>query len=75
MNIRRSLTINPLIFLGVGAGLLLQLMATYLLPDWFGAVPLSLDQWLYPAGLSLLAFVIVEAIKRYKWRRVRPTEG
>lgn len=72
MNIRRSLTINPLIFLGVGAGLLLQLAAIYLLPDWFGAVPLSRDQWLYPAGLSALAFVIVEAIKWYEWGRVRP---
>jgi len=73
VNIRRSFTINPLIFLGVGAGLLLQLTAIYLIPDWLGAVPLSLDQWIYPVGLSLLAFFIVEAIKWHEWGRFRTT--
>lgn len=72
VNIQRSLTINPLIFLGVGAGLILQLTALYLVPDWFGAVPLPWDQWRYPIGMSILAFVIVEAIKCYEWRKGRP---
>lgn len=71
MNISRSFTINPLIFLGVGAGLLLQLVAIYIIPGWFGAVPLTLDQWVYPIGLSLLAFLIVETIKWFEWGRVR----
>jgi Ca2+-transporting ATPase len=74
MNIRHSFTINPLIFLGVGAGLLLQLVAIYLVPAWFGAVPLSVDQWVYPAGLSVLAFLIVEGIKWYEWGRIPPTQ-
>lgn len=73
MNLQRSLTINPLIFLGVGAGLILQLAAVYLVPDWFGAVPLSPEQWLYPVALSLMAFLIVEAIKWYEWGRIRPS--
>jgi len=73
VNIRRSITINPLIFLGVGAGLLLQLTSIYLVPGWFGAVPLSADQWVYPVGLSLLAFFIVEGIKWYEWGRYRGT--
>jgi P-type Ca2+ transporter type 2C len=69
VNIRRSLTINPLIFLGVGAGLILQLAALYLVPDWFGAVALSWNAWVYPVGLSILAFLVVEAIKWYEWGR------
>jgi P-type Ca2+ transporter type 2C len=68
VNLRRSLTINPLIFLGVGAGLLLQLAAIYLVPDWFGTVPLAWDQWLYPVALSLAAFVLVEAVKWSEWK-------
>lgn len=73
MNIRRSLTINPLIFVGVGVGLLLQLTAIYLVPGWFGAVPLSADQWVYPAGLSALAFFIVEAVKWHEISRTMTT--
>jgi Ca2+-transporting ATPase len=72
-NVRRSVTINPLIFAGVGAGLLLQLAALYLVPDWFGAVPLTPDQWVYPLGLSLIAFMIVETFKWYevcRWCRL-----
>jgi Ca2+-transporting ATPase len=75
VNARRSFAINPLIFLGVGAGLLLQLAAVYLVPDWFGAVPLTVDQWIYPAGLSVFAFFIVEAMKWYKWGKIPPVPG
>jgi Ca2+-transporting ATPase len=68
VNIRRSFTINPLIFLGIGAGLLLQLTVLYLVPDWFGAVSLSPGQWVYPVALSITAFLVVEAIKWLKYR-------
>lgn len=68
VNIRRSFSINPLIFAGVGVGMLLQLCAVYLVPGWFGALPLSPDQWLYPAVLSVAAFFLVEAIKWTSWR-------
>jgi Ca2+-transporting ATPase len=67
VNVRQSLTINPWIFFGIGAGLALQLAAVYLVPDLFGAVPLAPEQWIYPAMLSVLAFLIVEALKRAEW--------
>ncbi|MDI6875611.1 MAG: cation-transporting P-type ATPase [Methanomicrobiales archaeon] len=63
MNVRRSLTINPLIFLGVLIGLVLQLIAIYLVPGWFNAVPLAPSQWAYVALLSVIAFALVELIK------------
>jgi len=62
-DIRRSLTINPYIFIGVGAGIALQLSALYLMPDWFNVVPLSIEQWVYVAYISLFAFGIVEVRK------------
>jgi len=61
VNIRRSLTINPLIFMGVGAGFL-QLTALSFIPDWFGTVPMSGELWMYPVELALLTFCIIEAI-------------
>ncbi|RPJ54346.1 MAG: HAD family hydrolase [Methanobacteriota archaeon] len=63
MNVRRSLTINPLIFLGVFIGLALHLCAIYLVPSWFNAVPLAPEDWIYVGLLSLVAFALVEAIK------------
>ena len=71
VNIRRSFTINPLIFAGIGIGFILQLTVVYLVPGWFGIVPLSLDQWIYPVGISLLAFFVVEAVKWSQWGRYR----
>ncbi|MBF8263637.1 MAG: ATPase, P-type (transporting), superfamily, subfamily [Parachlamydiales bacterium] len=62
-NIRRSLTINPWIFCGIGAGLLLQLAALYLFPAEFSAVPLGAKDWLYPIAAFFFAFFFVEARK------------
>ena len=62
-NIRRSFLINPYIFVGAGIGFTLQLMALYLVPGWFGVVPLPIDKWIYPIALSALAFIIVEIRK------------
>jgi Ca2+-transporting ATPase len=62
-NIRRSLTINPFIFLGAGIGLGLQLFAIYVVPDWFNMVPLTANDWIYPLGLVVLAFIVIEVRK------------
>jgi Ca2+-transporting ATPase len=62
-DIRKSLTINPYIFYGIGAGIVLQLIALYVVPGIFGIVPLAPEHWGYVALLSLAAFAIVEAIK------------
>ncbi|PKG33937.1 cation-transporting P-type ATPase [Methanoregula sp.] len=62
-NIRRSLTINPYIFVGIGLGIVLQLVAIYLVPGLFGIVPLALEHWGFVIGMSLVPFAVVEAIK------------
>lgn len=67
LNIRRSILINPYIFLGIGAGLLLQLTAIYIIPGIFGVVPLALEHWVYVLALSLAGFLIVEAIKWWEY--------
>jgi len=63
---KRSLRINPYIFIGAGAGLALQLMAIYAVPSWFGCVPLELSHWLVVGLVSLVAFSLVESMKWFK---------
>ena len=62
-NIKRSLTINPYIFIGIGAGLALQMIAVYLVPDWFHAMPLPIKGWGYVLAASIAGFIAVEARK------------
>jgi Ca2+-transporting ATPase len=62
-DIRRSATINPYIFLGIGAGICLQLVAIYVIPGVFGVVPLAPWHWVHVIALSLAAFLIIEAVK------------
>ncbi len=63
LDIRKSLTINPYMFLGVGIGFLLQLLATYVFPEWLHMVPLSLNDWLIILGIGVGFFLIVEVKK------------
>jgi Ca2+-transporting ATPase len=70
-NIRRSLTINPYIFLGAGIGLLLQLFAIYVVPEWFSMVPLTAEQWIYPLGLVVLAFFVIELRKIIEYYTIK----
>ena len=62
-DIKKSLTINPYIFLGVGIGVVLQLSVIYLMPGLFNVVPLALEHWVYVLFVALFAFGIVEARK------------
>jgi Ca2+-transporting ATPase len=71
-DIRKSLTINPYIFYGIGAGIILQLIAIYAFPWIFGVVPLAFEHWGYVALLSIAAFAIVEAIKWLEYRGSHP---
>lgn len=71
-DIRRSITINRYVFLGIGAGALLQLIAIYVIPGVFGIVPLALHHWGYVIALSLVAFFVVEAIKWLEFRGSHP---
>lgn len=72
LDIRRSISINPYIFIGVFGGLMLQLMAIYLIPGVFGVVPLTLEHWGYVIALSFAAFFLVETIKWLEYRRPHP---
>ncbi|RIB35422.1 MAG: cation transporter [Candidatus Nanoclepta minutus] len=63
-NVKKSLTINPYIFLGILASMVLQLIALYLVPDWFKTVPLPIEGWLYVLLVSLICFFAVEI---WKW--------
>lgn len=62
-NIKRSFTINPYIFLGIGVGLILQYIVIYITPSLFRLSPIGINQWKYPAAVFLAAFGIVELRK------------
>ncbi|PIS03237.1 MAG: cation transporter [Chlamydiae bacterium CG10_big_fil_rev_8_21_14_0_10_42_34] len=62
-NIRSSFTINPLILVGFAVGVSLQCIAIYLLPRIFHTVPLTIEQWIFPAICFLIAFFAVELRK------------
>jgi len=63
VNIRRSFSINPYIFAGAAVGLILQLIAIYALPGWFGTAPLGLEHWLYILVACGVMFALVEVRK------------
>jgi len=70
LNIRRSISMNPYLFYGIGLGFVLQMFVIYGIPGVFGVVPLAPEHWLYVISLSLAAFLLVETIKwiEYKGR-------
>jgi Ca2+-transporting ATPase len=73
LDIRRSISINPYIFYGIGVGIVLQLTAIYVIPGVFGIVPLAPEHWRYVITLSLAAFFVVEVIKWLEYRGSHPT--
>jgi Ca2+-transporting ATPase len=56
-----------------GAGLLLQLTALYLLPDWFHVTPLGAEHWGYVLLSASMGFVLIELRKwaEFFWTRRR----
>ncbi len=62
-NIKKALSINPYIFLGIGFGVILQLIAIYVVPYFFHSVPIGLNEWKYPLFTSFCAFFVVEIRK------------
>jgi len=68
-NIRRSFSINPLIFAGVAGGIVLQMGAIYVFPKHLKAAPLDAAHWVYPITAFVFAFFLVEARKWIEhWR-------
>jgi Ca2+-transporting ATPase len=68
LDIRKSISINPYIFLGIGLGVVLQLIAVYVIPDIFGVVPLAIEHWAYVIAIAIAAFLVVEAIKWLEYK-------
>jgi Ca2+-transporting ATPase len=62
-NIKKSFTINPYIFIGIGFGVILQIVAIYVLSDWFSSVKIGINLWKFPILMFFLAFFIVESRK------------
>lgn len=62
-NLKRSLTINPYIYIGLLMGVLLQTAVLYAAPGFFHSVSLHLEHWIYPALVFAVAFGLVEVRK------------
>ncbi|MCX6074013.1 MAG: cation-transporting P-type ATPase [Campylobacterales bacterium] len=63
-NIRKSLTINPWIWVGIMVGAALQAVALYIIPEWFHVTPPTLEILGYIFLSSLVIFMLAEG---YKW--------
>ncbi|WP_457643359.1 cation-translocating P-type ATPase [Persephonella sp.] len=62
-NLKSSIKANPYMFIGVGIGVLLQLSALYIFPEFMHAVPLSLSDWGFVLLTSIIVFFILELKK------------
>lgn len=62
-NIKKSFSINPYIFIGIGLGVVLQLFAIYWANSVFHTVPITLGCLQYPLLIVLSAFFVVEIRK------------
>lgn len=62
-NIKKSFSINPYIFIGIGIGVILQLFAIYWANDVFQTVPITLGCLHYPLLIVLSTFFVVEIRK------------
>lgn len=60
-----TLTGNRVVWIVVGALLVLQLLFVYVpfMNTWFGSAPVGLSGWLIPLGLGLVVFVVIEVGK------------
>ena len=67
----RVLRGNKVVWLATGALLLFQLIFTYapFMHDWFDSAPIGLRQWALTAGLAIVVFLLVEAMKALDRRR------
>jgi len=66
-NIRRSLTINPSIWVGIGAGIVLQGIALYAVPHWFHATSPTSEMLAFIGGASACVFALIESYKWVEW--------
>lgn len=62
-NLKSSFSINPWIFVGSGAGVLLQCAAIYIAPSLFHSTRLGAEHWIYPLLVFIAVFAFVELRK------------
>ncbi|MCK9373688.1 MAG: cation-transporting P-type ATPase [Sulfuricurvum sp.] len=67
LNIRRSLTINPAIWIGIGIGITLQGVALYAIPEWFHAIPPTQEMVKIIVESTVVVFVLIESYKWGEW--------
>ncbi len=66
----RNFTCNPYIYIGLFIGLLLQLSALYLFPEYLHATPLEIKDWLWVIVTSLSLFLFIE-LRKVVWLILR----
>ena len=67
-NVRRSLTINPWIWVGISVGIALQTIALYVVPQWFHAVSPNREMLTYIGGATAIVFILIESYKWGEWK-------
>lgn len=67
-NLRSSLTINPALWIGLGIGVSLQMIALYAVPEWFHAISPDVLMWSYIGAAAVIVFVLLEGYKWGEWR-------
>ncbi|MGD9654758.1 MAG: cation-translocating P-type ATPase [Sulfuricurvum sp.] len=67
LNIRKSITINPAIWIGIGIGLMLQIVALYIVPSWFHAISPNGEMLLWIAMATGIVFLLIESYKWMEW--------
>jgi Ca2+-transporting ATPase len=72
-NIKKSLSINPYIFYGIGIGIILQLFAICALSDIFHTLPLNSDTLMIIGLFALWVFGLLEIRKwgEYIWKKYK----
>lgn len=63
INLKESFTINPLVYLGLAVGVILQILAIMVFPEIFQSTRLSFDLWKIPILMFIAAFLLVEIRK------------
>lgn len=67
LNIGRSLTINPWIWIGISIGIVLQAVALYAVPHWFHATSPTPEMLATIGGATAVIFLFIESYKWGEW--------
>ena len=66
-NIKKSFSINPIIWIGVSIGIGLQSAALYLVPHWLHAVTPDAYMLAFIGGATAVIFILIESYKWIEW--------